>query len=115
MKRQESQTLEFKEFMGGIEVTFVRKVFNDTINGTVNDKNDTISDTIKIENKNEEALYKLLQREPGLNAFEISKELGKSVRTIRRYITSLADKGLIEFKGAPKTGGYYLVRKKDNI
>jgi len=29
-------------------------------------------------------------------------------RTAKRYLNTLVKQGLIEFKGAPKTGGYYL-------
>lgn len=31
-----------------------------------------------------------------------------------RYIKTLQDKDLIEFKGTPKTGGYYLKSNKIN-
>ena len=44
---------------------------------------------------------------PGLNASEISKHISKSLRTTMRYIKILQDKDLIEFRGAPKTGGYF--------
>ena len=73
-------------------------IYYDTVNGRVND-------TI---NENEQAILNLLATTPGLNASEISKHIGKSLRTTMRYIKILQDKDLIEFKGVPKTGGYYL-------
>jgi len=46
-----------------------------------------------------------------LNAVEIASRLNKSPRTIERYIRILRKKGTIEFRGIPKTGGYYLTDK----
>lgn len=40
------------------------------------------------------------QATPGSNASEISKHLNKSLRTTMRYIKTLQDKDLIEFRGA---------------
>ena len=84
-------------------VVFKRQISNydnyDTVNGIVNG-------TI---NENEQAILNLLVTTPGLNASEISKHINKSLRTTMRYIKILQDKGLIEFKGAPKTGGYYIL------
>ncbi len=81
---------------------FKRQISNsanyDTVNGRVND-------TI---NENEQAILNLLVTTPGLNASEISKHISKSLRTTMRYIKILQDKDLIEFRGAPKTGGYFL-------
>ena len=33
--------------------------------------------------------------------------IGKSVSTISRYLKILKDNGKIEFRGAPKNGGYF--------
>lgn len=46
----------------------------------------------------------------GLSAFEISKIVDKSQRTTERYLNKLKKTGLIEFRGAPKNGGYYIVK-----
>lgn len=83
-------------------VVFKRQISNyDTVNGIVND---IVNDTI---NENEQAILNLLATVPGLNASEISKHISKSLRTTMRYIKILQDKDLIEFRGAPKTGGYF--------
>ena len=93
-------------------VVFKRQISNsanyDTVNGRVND---IINDTI---NENERAILNLLATTPGLNASEISKHINKSLRTTMQYIKTLQDKYLIEFKGVPKTGGYYLKSNKIN-
>ena len=92
---------------GMFTAVFKRQISNsanyDTVNGIVND---IVNDTI---NENEQAILNLLVTAPGLNASEISKYINKSLRTTMRYIKILQDKGLIEFKGAPKTGGYYIL------
>ena len=90
---------------GMFTAVFKRQISNsanyDTVNGIVND---IVNDTI---NENEQAILNLLVTTPGLNASEISKHINKSLRTTMRYIKILQDKDLIEFRGAPKTGGYF--------
>ena len=85
---------------GMFTVVFKRKysVMSDTVNDTVNEK--------------EQDVLNLLKLQPGLNATEIAQKLGKSIPTIKRYLSSLSKSTLIEFKGAPKTGGYFL---KNNV
>lgn len=61
-----------------------------------------------IVNENEQTILNLLKTKPGLNASEIAESISKSWRTTTRYLKSLNEKELIEFRGAPKTGGYYL-------
>ena len=67
---------------------------NDIVNGIVNE--------------NEQAITILLRAKPGLNASEIAESISKSWRTTMRYLKSLNEKGLLEFRGAPKSGGYYI-------
>ena len=72
---------------------------HDTVNGTVNG-------TV---NENEQIVLDLIRKEEGLNAIEISERIYKSLRMTKRYLKSLNEKELVEFRGAPKTGGYYLI------
>jgi len=55
----------------------------------------------------EEGLLKAVVEHPGSNAPTLSKIVQKSLRTVQRYLKRLADKCKIEFRGAPKTGGYW--------
>lgn len=76
-------------------------------------KNYAIDDIVNvivngIVNENEQAIISVLKIKPGSNASEIAESISKSWRTTMRYLKSLNEKGLIEFRGAPKTGGYYL-------
>lgn len=57
----------------------------------------------------------ILLKSTGLNAVEIAERIGKSLSTIERYLRILRKKEIIEFKGAPKTGGYYFTSKVTDI
>ena len=56
-----------------------------------------------------EQIYALIQERPGLNRVLIAEMIGVDVRTVGRKVSAL--RGRIEFRGAPKTGGYYVVEK----
>ena len=87
---------------GMFTAIFKRQITNSANHDTVNGR---VSDTI---NENEQAIINLLTTTPGLNASEISKRISKSLRTTMRYIKILQNKKLVEFRGVPKTGGYFL-------
>lgn len=53
-------------------------------------------------------ILNLLSNKPLQKAHEIAEQLNKGVSTVERYLRILKDNGLIEFVGAPKTGGYKL-------
>ena len=46
---------------------------------------------------------------PGVRTNEIAMHIGKSIPTVSRYIKTLKDSGKIEFRGAPKNGGYFAI------
>ena len=70
--------------LGGVTV-------NDTVNVTVNDDWDK--------------LLSLITAHPGKRAEHYAQQMGKTRRTIMRYLSQMSAK--VEFRGAPKTGGYY--------
>jgi ATP-dependent DNA helicase RecG len=82
---------------------------NDPINledGTVNLEDGTVNlvdDPINLE----EIIYELITVKEGMSAPEISKKIDKSLRTTKRHLAKLKRFQKIEFRGAPKTGGYY--------
>lgn len=45
---------------------------------------------------------------PGNNTRQIQDQLGVTRRTLERLLKTLRDQGKIEFRGAPKSGGYYV-------
>jgi ATP-dependent DNA helicase RecG len=69
---------------------------NDGVNGGVNE------------------IVGILLNVSGLNALEIATRINKSSRTTERYLRILRKKGIVEFRGIPKTGGYYLTEKANN-
>ena len=56
----------------------------------------------------EELIYDAIKNNPGANAPTIAEMLQKSLRTTQRYLRTLSDDGRIEFRGAPKNGGYHI-------
>jgi len=81
--------------------------------GGVNSQNGGVNSEIETENGGvnslEQQIIETLEKMPGLNAPAISTALGKSLRTIQRILKKLNDNGNVEFKGAPKNGGYFLI------
>ena len=53
------------------------------------------------------ATYNIIRLNPGIKRKDISDISGKSLPAIDRHIDVLAKEGLIEYRGARKTGGYY--------
>jgi len=98
---------------------------NDTIHDTVTD---TVTDSAKsliddgvndgvIDGVNDGVrkevirLTILILTNEGAKALDIATKSGKSKPTIERYLRIAKKVGIIEFKGAPKTGGYFLTTK----
>ncbi|MDV0445673.1 hypothetical protein MmiAt1_12660 [Methanimicrococcus sp. At1] len=57
-------------------------------------------------------IFETVNRHPGMNAPKIADHLGISLRTTQRCLKEFVDNRQIEFRGAPKTGGYFLVDQK---
>lgn len=53
----------------------------------------------------------VLYKEGGVRNVNIEKITGIPAKSLERYIKQLRDAGIIEFKGANRTGGYYLTKK----
>lgn len=76
-----------------IRITFMRKSLSKGVNEGVN--------------KVHILLYDFINAHPGCNISALSKLLNVPYKTLERHIKRLKDHGLIEFRGAPKTGGYW--------
>lgn len=61
--------------------------------------------------KGKDTLLEIITETGELTTKKLASRLGKSKRSIERYIRELKIEGLIEFRGIPKNGGYYLVIK----
>ena len=73
----------------------VNEGVNDHINGR-----EGINDTAAL-------ILAFLEKNPGAKGGEIMLFLQKGRATIVRYLRSLKEKGLIEYRGSRKTGGYF--------
>ena len=88
---------------------------NDRVNSAddrVNALRDRVNDRVKNEEEgNQEGLrhclYVKILQNPGKKSKELSLLVNKSVPTVSRYLKLLKVANQIEFRGAPKTGGYY--------
>lgn len=68
--------------------------------GVKSEKDEGVNEGVKL-------LLSVVRANPGRRANELATLIGKSVQTVERYVKSLKETEAIEFRGAPKTGGYY--------
>jgi len=54
-------------------------------------------------------LYTYIVNNPGERVPSLSLNLGTARKNIERWLKDLREKGKVEFRGAPKTGGYYAI------
>ena len=60
-------------------------------------------------NEGVNALLDVIATYRGKRANNLATLIGKSVQTVERYVRTLKDSGKIEFRGAPKNGGYFAI------
>jgi ATP-dependent DNA helicase RecG len=72
------------------------------INGVING---ALSEAIINELVN---VLRIIHDQKGINRIELIERLGKAKTTMERYLKILKENNLIEFRGAKKTGGYFL-------
>ena len=87
---------EIKEFAGGVMATFAQKHPASPREGV----SEGVSEGVII-------LADLIRKQPGLRAPALAATLQTSVKNVERWLKQLKDSQLIEFRGAPKTGGYH--------
>ena len=66
-----------------------------------------VTDVVKKELLN---ILRLLNNEEGLKQKNIALKIGRSVKTVERYLKILKDLSLIEFRGSPRNGKYYIIK-----
>lgn len=82
----------FENTQGGFRILF--KAGNEDTNGA------TVTEGVT-------ALYNSIVQQPGLRAPALANKMGTSPKNVERWLKQLKDAHRIEFRGAPKTGGYY--------
>lgn len=56
-------------------------------------------------------LFETIRQQPGLRANALASQCKASLRTVERHLAQLVNSGKVEFRGAPRTGGYFTVDK----
>ncbi len=89
---------EFKEVGTHFIVVFKRKKIPISHDGGVSEG---VSEGVN-------ALFDYIKNNPGKRAPQFEESLDVPLKTIERWLKKLRDEEKIEFRGAPKTGGYYI-------
>jgi ATP-dependent DNA helicase RecG len=87
-------TPKFEEIQKGFQVTLYKEKVNEGVNEGVNG--------------GVKSLYALIKKFPNNKTPFFAKELNTSIKNIERWIKQLKIEDKIEFKGSPKTGGYFV-------
>lgn len=88
----------FEHAQGGLRVTFFAYEFNNE--GVSEGVHEGVSEGVH-------NLFNLIYKEPGLRTPALAEKLNTSPKNIERWLKQLKDEGKIEFRGIPKSGGYW--------
>ena len=92
---------KFEEFQHGFRVTLYKQRIEENLGHEVNGG---VSEGV---NEDIKSLLNLITQHPGFRTTQMQNELSVPVKTLERWLKQLKEQDKIEFKGAPKTGGYY--------
>ena len=70
---------------------------------------EVVNPSDEVVNLVDEVVNEVVKSHPGLRKPELVPLIGKSRATVERALASLISSGRIEFRGAPKNGGYYVI------
>ena len=90
---------------GGFVIIVFRKpegagVVNGPVNGDVNGDVTSLKGVLK-------DIYLIVLNNPGIKIAQVAELRGKSESTVWKQLNELTKKGIIEYRGSDKTGGYY--------
>ena len=115
------QDIEFKsdDELNLFTVTVKRNKENATANEAIKnfyevakDEDEVVKGGDEAVNGVDEAVIEVVKENPGIRKPRLVPLVGKSRATVERMIAHLIKVGKIEFRGAPKNGGYYLKEQK---
>ncbi|MBC8486321.1 MAG: hypothetical protein H8D45_09815 [Bacteroidetes bacterium] len=92
----------FKERAGAFVIRIDKAVNVENASGT---NNGGVSGGVSRFNLDD--LYRAIKENQGISLSELLEVSGLSKRSLERWLKKLKDQNRIEFKGAPKTGGYF--------
>lgn len=104
--------LRIEEISGGLSITFTRtdvpQDSTETHGGVNGGVSGGLNGGVSEDTHLTILILRLLQEKPGQKAHELAAATGKSQRTVERILRRLKTQDAIEFRGAPKTGGYHV-------
>ena len=74
---------------------------NGVVNGDVNGDVTSLKGVLK-------DIYLIVLNNPGIKIAQVAELRGKSESTVWKQLNELTKKGIIEYRGSDKTGGYYV-------
>ena len=77
---------------------------NSDVNGDVNSDVNNLKGSLK-------DIYKIVHDHPGIKIGEVAEIRGKTESTVWKQLNELKKKGLLEYRGSDKTGGYYVIKE----
>ena len=75
---------------------------NGEINGKINGEINSLSGSLR-------EVYMIVKNNPGIKIKKVAELRKKSESTAAKQLTDLKKKQLVEYRGANKTGGYYVI------
>ena len=104
---------KIEAFCGGVKLTIMRPKgeTNPVLEANKNQvtkKDDRVNDRVNDRVKFAAELLLLIEKNPGVRSEELALLLQKSLSTVSRSLRILKADGKIEFRGAPKNGGYFV-------
>ena len=97
-----------KEQKEDLHKDYPKIIQNEGVNEGVIYNFEGVTDSVKIELTNVLSLFK---NEEGLKLKDIALNIGRSTKSVERYLKILKDLSLIEFRGSPRNGKYYIIKK----
>ena len=91
---------------GGMAVTVYKELAGSKSKGVNGGVNEGVNEGVN-------ALLAIITRHPGLRAPLLAEKMQTSTKNIERWLKQLKEAKEIEFRGAPKTGGYFSTIKAD--
>ena len=75
------------------------------VNGDVNGDVKSLKGVLK-------EIYMIVYSNPGIKTLRVAEIRRKSESTVWKQLNELRKKGIIEYRGSDRSGGYYVVEKK---
>jgi len=100
----------YEATQGGMAVTVFKEHVGKAQEGLVESKNKEANGGVS---ERVSTLLAIITQQPGLRVLSLAEKLQTSAKNVERWLKQLKENNEIEFRGAPKTGGYFLTAKED--